>query len=125
MSRRTRRREIIVLRAGLHIEFFRPQVVCASVCLRSITFVSHPHSAALHSQIPAPVKMVQVLGALLSAEAESAGGGAGGGMGGGLWGTEDSDDDDYSDDDSNGAGGGAEGAAVEHAEHAAVLKAAG
>lgn len=66
-------------------------------------------------QIPAPAKVVQVLGALLSSEAESAASLPFGG--GGMWGT----DDGYS----SGSEEELEGSALEHVENEAVLKAAG
>ena len=72
----------------------------------------------LVAQVPAPAKMLQVLGALLAADAESTSGGLPVGAGG-LWGTDDGDSEgSYSED-------GEEGAALEHVENAAVLKAAG
>lgn len=70
----------------------------------------------LHLQIPAPAKVVQVLGALLSSEAESAAGGLHIG-GEGMWGTDDGD--------SSGSEDELEGSALEHVENEAILKAAG
>lgn len=73
----------------------------------------HRLPAGVSVQIPAPAKMVQVLGALASSEAESAASGLP--FGAGMWctgGDEDSEGSEFEE-------------GLEHAESAAVLKAAG
>jgi hypothetical protein len=74
-------------------------------------------------QVPATAKVLQVLGALLSTEAQPAAGGMLFGVEG-LWGSEDGGDAD-SDTSGSYEEEELEGAAMEHLENAAVLKAAG